>query len=238
MTTRSVVVALLGILYAVMWAGGAIAYVFRGGPGDHERWTAPAFLALAALIVLLTSARRDARWLFAVLLLGFGSEYIGARCDCIFGPYSYTDVLAPRVLGVPLVMSAAWMILVAYVVAMLARARLSTWAYVVIASAWMTAIDLVIDPVAAGPLKYWEWERTGLYYGIPAWNFAGWFGVSALMFLVLRPALDPWTDNPCAARIGLSVIMFFTVIAGSYALLLPAAAGAALVVVHLAIVRR
>jgi len=231
-TIRSAVLVLLGMLYAVMWAGGAIAYVFRGGPGEHEHWTAPAFLALAALLLLLTSARRDAFWLIAILLLGFGSEYVGDRCDCIFGPYSYTDALAPRLLGVPLVMSAAWMILVAYVVSMLARARLSMWTYVAVASAWMTAIDLVIDPVAAGPLKYWVWERSGAYYGIPAWNFAGWFVVSGLMFLVLRQALDRWTYNAWAARIGLSVIVFFTVIAASYALLLPAAAGVALLAVH------
>ena len=238
MTARSLLLWLLAALYAVMWAGGTVTYLFRGGPAEHERWTAPAFLALAALLVLLTSAARDARWLVVVLLLGFGSEYAAVRCDCIFGPYSYTDALAPRLLEVPIVMSAAWTILIAYVIAMLARTRLRGWTYVVVASAWMTAIDLVIDPLAAGPLGYWVWERTGAYYGIPAWNFAGWFAVSALMFVVLRPALERWTYNPWAARIGLSVVVFFTVIAVSYRFVLPAAAGAALVLVHAALAFR
>ena len=237
MNGRTVLLVLAGGLYVVMWFGGVAAYLFRGGPGPHEAWTAPAFLALAALLVLLTSSRRTAAWLTLVLLAGFASEYAGVQCDCIFGPYSYTDALAPRLLGVPLVMSAAWMILIAYVKDLLAARRLPAWGDVVFGGAWMTAIDLVIDPVAAGPLRYWQWESAGSYYGIPAWNFAGWFVVSAAMFLALRAAGD-WPANPWARRIGLSIVLFFTAIAMSHGLWLCAGAGAALVGIHLAIAAR
>ena len=226
-----------GALYLVMWIGGIVAYLFRGGPGPHEAWTAPAFLALAAVLVLGTSRRREALLLSLALVLGFVSEYVAVQCGCIFGPYSYTDVLSPRLLEVPIVMSAAWMILVGYVKVMLARASWPAWIEVLAASLWMTAIDLVIDPVAAGPLRYWSWVNVGAYYGIPTSNFVGWFVVSAVIFTILRLASAGWADNPWARRIGLSVIIFFTVIAGSYGLVLCAAAGALLVCLHWAVVR-
>ena len=227
-----------GALYLVMWVGGIVAYVFRGGPGPHEAWTAPAFLALAALLVLGTSRAREALLLTVALVLGFVSEYVAVECGCIFGPYSYTDVLSPRLLEVPLVMSAAWMILVAYVKDMLLRVTWPAWIEITVASLWMTAIDLVIDPVAAGPLRYWSWVETGAYYGIPLSNFIGWFAVSAVIFTILRFAPGRWDGNPWARRIGLSIIIFFTVIAASYSLWLCAAAGLLLVGLHVAAVLR
>lgn len=223
-----------GALYAVMWIGGIVAYIFRGGPGPHEAWTAPAFLALAASLVLGTSRRREALLLTLAMVLGFISEYLAVQCGCIFGPYSYTDVLSPRVLEIPLVMSAAWMILVGYVKVMLARSAWPGWMEVAAASVWMTAIDLVIDPVAAGPLGYWSWVNAGVYYGIPASNFAGWFLVSAVIFTVLRLAPGDWEENRSARRIGLSVIVFFTAIAASYGLWLAAAVGVLLLLLHAA----
>lgn len=215
------------LLYAVMWVGGVAAYVLRGGPRPHEAWTAPAFLALAAFLVLWTSRRREAAWLGVVLVLGYLSEYLAVECACVFGPYAYTDALSPRLLGIPVVMSAAWMILIAYVMEMLRTVRMPAWVHVPVAAGWMTAIDLVIDPVAAGPLRYWQWVDTGWYYGIPAWNFAGWFVVSAIMFALLR-AVPNWTANRWAGAIGVSVIVFFSVIALSHGLLGAAAAGVAL----------
>lgn len=223
-----------GALYAVMWIGGIVAYIFRGGPGPHEAWTAPAFLALAAGLVLGTSRRREALLLALAMVLGFISEYLAVQCGCIFGPYSYTDVLSPRLLEIPLVMSAAWMILVGYVKVMLARRAWPGWIDVTVASLWMTAIDLVIDPVAAGPLRYWSWVNPGSYYGIPASNFAGWFLVSAVIFTVLRLAPGAWAENVWARRIGLTVIVFFTVIAASYGLWLAAAVGVLLLCLHVA----
>ena len=235
---RRVPLLLAAGLYSVMWAGGVVAYLFRGGPGPHEAWTAPAFLALAAAIVLATSPARQARWLVIVLLAGYASEYLAVQCDCIFGPYFYTDVLAPRLLGVPVVMSAAWMVLIAYVKGMLLRRRLSAWMEIAVASAWMTAIDTVIDPVAAGPLRYWQWQIGGPYYGIPWSNFAGWFVVSAVIFALLRVDATPWRDNRWALHVGASIILFFAIIAFSHGLWLCGAAGVLLLGLHWRVIRK
>lgn len=224
-------------LYALMWAGGIVAYVVRGGPRPHEAWTAPAFLALGAALVLGTSTGRNAAWLLVILALGYLSELIAVTCDCVFGAYHYTEALSPRLLGVPIVMSAAWTILIAYVKEVVPARRWPVVVEVLLASAWMTAIDLIIDPLAAGPLGYWRWRDPGAYYGIPASNFAGWFLVSAVMFAVLRAGPRAWAPNPWAERLGLSVILFFTLIALSLGLWLAAFAGAVLVGLHV-VVRR
>ena len=98
----------------------------------------------------------------------------------------------------------------------------------------MTAIDLVIDPLAAGRLGYWEWSQTGVYYGIPWRNFIGWFVVSALIFVLVRRRFEM---NPWGRFIGLSIILFFTIIAFAYRLVLAGAFGALLCFTHYALAR-
>jgi len=224
---RSVGILTLAVVYGVMWVGGVSAYVFRGGPAAHEAWTAPAFLALAASIVFITTPRGNAGWLVAVLAAGFASEYGGVRCGCVFGAYEYTTALRPAVLGVPLVMSAAWMVLIAYVQQLRVARGWRGPGAAVLAAAWMTTIDLVLDPVAAGPLGYWRWQQPGAWFGIPLSNFAGWFVVSLAIFAALSRA-TPWHRNPWARAVGITIVAFFTIIAGSYRLFVPAAVGALL----------
>jgi putative membrane protein len=219
-----------------MWIGGVSAYVFRGGPADHEAWTAPAFLTLSALIVLITAEAGTLPWLGLVLALGFAAEYTGVRCGCIFGPYEYTAALSPRLLGVPLVMSAAWMVLVAYIQQLRLAGRWGTAAGAVAGAAWMTTIDLVLDPVAAGPLGYWTWLAPGAYHGVPARNFAGWFAVSLVIFALLSRAR--WYRNPWARYVGLSIVAFFAIIAASHRLIVPAMIGVGLVAADLWLMRR
>lgn len=231
------VVVALAIVYAVMWVGGVSAYVFRGGPAAHEAWTAPAFLALAASIVLLTTPRPNAAWLVAVLAAGFASEYAGVRCGCVFGSYEYTTALRPAVLGVPLVMSAAWMVLVAYVQQVRVSAGWNGAWTAALAAGWMTAIDLVLDPVAAGPLGYWRWQQPGAWFGIPLRNFGGWFLIALALFAALSRAA-PWHRNGWARIVGFTIVAFFTIIAASFRLVVPAIAGALLCAADVWVSRR
>jgi putative membrane protein len=132
-------------------------------------------------------------------------------------------------------MASAWMILFAYVKQMLLPFKLSKPAEMIVAGAWMVAIDLLIDPLAANRLGYWRWIDTGAYYGVPARNFLGWFAVSALIFGIIRQRSqsDSW-----ARSVGLSILLFFTVIATAYQLALAAIAGLALSLAHLALAIR
>lgn len=233
LSARNIALFALAFLYALMWAGGISSYLFDGGPPPEARWAAPSFLFCAGLIVLLTEGRSKLPVMLAVAGAGFASEVIGSRYGFIFGEYLYTETLAPRLLGVPVAMASAWLILVVYVKQMLSPFGLPAWAEVILSALWMTAIDLVIDPLAAGPLNYWRWKDAGVYYGIPAHNFIGWLAVSLLIFLLVRVLAGPrWQSNGRARLIGFSVVLFFTLIALSVRFYLAAGIGTALCAIH------
>lgn len=217
--------------YVVLWLGGVAQHWLAGGVRPAQSWLAALFLLLAGVIVLLsTRTTRDLLWLVCVALFGFAVEIIGVRFGVPFGAYNYTDILAPKLLGVPLVMAAAWMTLAAYVKQMLARFRLSTWTEALIAALWLTTIDLIIDPLAAQQLNYWRWAANGFYYGIPATNFAGWFATSLLAFLLFRQSC---AANVWARLVGLSIVLFFTLLACAHGLRAAALVGCGLCALHL-----
>jgi putative membrane protein len=232
MNLRKVILTALACAYVTMWIGGVSSHVVYGGPPAGARWAAPVFLLLAGLITLVTSSQANLRGLLAAAGIGFIAEYIGVSYGFLFGRYAYTGTLQPLLLGVPLVMASAWMILFAYVKQMLLPFKLSRPVEMIIAGVWMVAIDLLIDPLAANQLGYWRWIDVGAYYGVPARNFLGWFMVSVTIFGAIKqhPQSDSW-----ARSVGLSILLFFTAIAMAYQMALAASAGLALSLAHLAL---
>lgn len=213
---RGVVLALVGAAYAVVWCGGVASHFLRGGVPDGQQWLASLFLLLAAALTLLGAAgAASLKRLAAGALVGFAAEFVGVRLGVPFGPYRYTEILQPQLLGVPVVIAAAWMTLAAYVKQILGPWRLPAPAECVAGAAWLTAIDLLIDPLAAGRLGYWRWLAGGTYYDIPAVNFAGWFLVGLPALLVLRRESAP---NLPARAAGLTVVLFFTLLAAAHGL--------------------
>jgi uncharacterized membrane protein len=236
MNWRKFILTALGGAYAALWVGGVSAHILKGGPPPDAQWAAPVFLLLAGLIVLVTASATNLGGLLAAAGIGFVAEYVGVSNGFLFGRYVYTGTLRPLLLGVPLVMACAWMILFAYVKQMLIPFKLSKPAEMTISGVWMVAIDLLIDPLASNRLGYWRWIEAGAYYGVPARNFLGWFVVSFMIFGIIRqrPQSDLW-----ARSVGLSILLFFTVIALAYQLALAASVGLALSLAHvpLAVIR-
>ncbi|MBO0862831.1 MAG: carotenoid biosynthesis protein [Chloracidobacterium sp.] len=235
MKLRKVILTALVSAYVVMWIGGVIALTMRGGPPPEAEWAAPVFLLLAGLITLVPASRANLGGLLAAAGIGLIAEHIGVNYGFLFGRYVYTGTLRPLLLGAPLVMASAWMVLFAYVKQTLLLFKLSKPVEMLIAGVWMVLIDLLIDPLAANRLGYWRWIDTGAYYGVPARNFLGWFAVSAVIFGIVgqRPQSDSW-----ARSVGLSILLFFTVIAVTYQLALAASAGLVLSLAHLALAVR
>jgi putative membrane protein len=219
-------------LYAVMWAGGVISYLALGGVGPGDEWTAPLFLTLAGLIVLVSAGRRPAVALLLAGLLGFVAEWIGLRGRWLFGEYVYTDVLWPSIAGVPVVMTSAWMVLVAYVRSLASGLPLPVPLRIAAGAGLLTAIDLVIDPLASGPLGYWVWRTGGAFHGVPVQNFAGWFAVGAVILAVTHLVARDAGAVPAARPVGLSIVLFFTVLAAGFGLAAPALAGGLVCAVH------
>ncbi len=236
MNVRKAILAILACCYLILWLGGVGSHLVFGRTPADALWAATAFLSLAGLLVVLTANRVHRITLLVVGVVGFAAEAIGVHSGFPFGRYEYTAVLQPQLIGVPLVMAAAWMVLVAYIKTMLASFGLTIWLEALIASAWMVAIDLVIDPLAAGELNYWRWLESGSYYGIPLQNFIGWFAVSFIIFALLKlNQKAAWQSNAWTVSIGLSILLFFTFIALAHHLMLIAAIGFGLCLLHLAI---
>jgi putative membrane protein len=233
MRVRRIIIAILLSVYALMWVGGIGSHIWFESSPRQNAWAAPVFLLLAGLIVIVTTRRCDLAPLLVILLLGFIAEIIGVRYGFLFGEYVYTETLRPQLFGVPLVMASAWMVLVAYIRQMLLGFGLPAWIEALIAALWMTAIDLVIDPLAAGALNYWRWSEAGAYYGVPARNFLGWFTVSLLIFGLINVLFRRGQkSNVYARHVGLSIILFFTVLAMTHSLILSGVIGMALCLFH------
>lgn len=229
---RRAALAVVVPAFALLWAGGVVSY-WRGGTRPEEVWLASVFLALAGLVVLLGArTRRGATALVAVALFGLAVEIVGANTGLPFGAYRYTDALRPRAFGAPLVIGVAWMALVAQSWSLVAPLRLTRLLAVLLAAALTTAVDFVIDPLAANQLGYWRWERAGLYYGIPATNFAGWLLTSLAAVALFSRWLEPgfW-----ARAVGLAITLFFSLGALAHGLRLAAAVGFALCAAQLLI---
>lgn len=208
---RVAALVLLACAYAVMWVGGVAQSFLRSAAGEDQGLLSALFLALAGTIVLISTRDAAERLLLAaVASVGFAAEVAGVHLGFPFGSYSYTEALGPKLIGVPLVMTFAWMTLAAYLKQMLMRFDLRPGIEMMIAAFWMTSFDLLIDPLAANQLGYWRWDDVGPFYGVPLTNFAGWFFVSLLAFGILRRR---FTLNPPAHLTGFSIILFFTMLA-------------------------
>ncbi len=124
-------------------------------------------------------------------------EAVGTNTGFPFGAYTYGDMLGPRVADVPLLIPAAWA-MTAYPVLLLSRrlashvttsSRLNYAVVVAIGAFAMTSWDLFLDPqmVSQG---YWVWDNPtpslpGID-GIPAGNYVGWLGGSAVLMFFLN----------------------------------------------------
>ena len=127
-----------------------------------------------------------------VFLLGWTAEAVGSHTGYPFGDYAYTQALQPQILGVPLLIPLAWMMMlppawgVATAISSRFEQRWQTAVFIILSAAAMTAWDLFLDPqmVAWG---LWAWASPAGYFGIPWSNYLGWLLVSALITAIIRP---------------------------------------------------
>ena len=222
------------LFYGLLWIGGVTSYVLWGAPPENVTWTAPTFLWLAALLVLIAVPLKERLVLAGCALGGFLVEVSGVHTGFPFGGYAYTDVLYPLVAGTPIVMGAAWVILLAYCRHLSSAYPLNRMAAAALGACCMVAIDLVIDPLAAGPLEYWSWDHPHGYYGVPWSNFGGWW-ITAFILLAFYPA--PEKQALPVLRVGLSTVLFFTILALVHRMWLPMLVGMGVAAGHLLLQR-
>ncbi len=150
-------------------------------------WSGTAAYALAARQSSVWGA-----WALSVLL-GYAIEFIGIQTGYPFGPYAYTDVLQPQLLGVPLAIAMAWGSLVGLWAFLWSGGRLMRALWVAMGA---IAVDLLLEPYATAIRHYWHWDTSE----IPLANYVSW-GVFAALLSLLYPA-RPLRENlyPDVAR--------------------------------------
>lgn len=155
--------------------------------------------AATTLVVVLFTATSvshalvwfGARWTlaFSAIATGFGLgiELLGSRTGWPFGDYAYSSELQPQVLGVPVIVPMAWLMM-AYPALLLARSVTTRWV-VPLAAVGLTTWDLFLDPQMVGE-GYWVWaDPTPALPGIPGiplQNYAGWLVATLVLMALLN----------------------------------------------------
>jgi len=185
-----------------------------------ESWRTP--VTIASVVVFFLASVADAYRVLgavsaAVLVAvagggGLVAESIGVATGWPFGQYAYTGTLGPEVLGVPVVVPMAWVMMAwpALVVARtLARGAVAVTAVGAVA---LTTWDVFLDPqmVDAG---HWRWFNPEpglpLIPGIPLTNYLGWLVVSAVVLATLNASLRR-IDRPSAPAATLYLWVYFS----------------------------
>lgn len=156
----------------------------------------------------LTLSVRDALLLFVIAFaVSLGAEYAGIRWGFPFGShYRYHDDLVPKLAGtVPLFIPLSWFVLSYAPLVVLrkfgaaargaAARRRVLWMKIALGAALLTCLDLFLDPLATS-LGAWTWARRGIYFGIPAGNYLGWFLVGSIIYASFFAAKGPEKPAP------------------------------------------
>lgn len=192
---------LVGVWVAAMIALPIMRWLF----GEAAiRWgvvvtTVCQFAAVALVVGTAWGWRRTLTVLVLVVALSFTAELVGSGTGLPFGHYHYTAVLQPQVGGVPLLIPAAWFMMLApaWAVAQVIAGQWRRWWFALVSALAFTAWDLFLDPqnVAWG---LWVWTDatgeqvfSGGYFGIPWLNYAGWLLVAFLITLLVQPGPLP-----------------------------------------------
>jgi putative membrane protein len=177
------------------WFGNAL--YAAGAPDGYLKLFSPALVAGAMIAFLVIFGRRSEGdkglflFVITVFLIGWTFETISVLSGVPFGNYHYTDIMAPFLGQVSVSVLPAYCVMgfVSWLMARIMLGRLngppdtvSRFVTPVIAALLMVLWDLCMDPLRATVEGRWIWHDGGVYYGVPALNFAGWFAVTWIMF--------------------------------------------------------
>ncbi len=180
---RGFIAGLVGVLGLEVL--GVLVQLLTGRPVPEV--TFPATLFALACTLRDHGFRRTMAFVALVVLIPFGSEFLGVLTGFPYGPYVYATLAGPWVFGlVPVFILVAWLNIayLAMATTTLALGRSRIWLAFVdgaVAVAW----DAMVDPLAVRA-GYWTWLAPGGLYGVPLTNFLGWFLVVTLLSLAVR----------------------------------------------------
>lgn len=180
--------------FIVWYVIGVILLTFDLVPPWLE-WANVVFLVTSGLLGMIYFFRSQSG-LFGLFIISFifilsiAIESLGVHTGLFFGEYSYQTDFGPKVIGVPVTIGFAWVMVIATSHVLAApivhkAKRFGRILYALYGALIAVSMDLILDPVAYEVKEYWVWEEGGFYYDIPFSNFSGWFILSFVLHLLL-----------------------------------------------------
>jgi putative membrane protein len=196
-------------------------------------------LALPSVIGLVRwlGAARGTLLLAALAAFAYAIETVGLLTGFPYTHFAYTDALGPKLFGVtPLLLPLAYVPLVLGALWLARRERVTPWRFLVLVALALFAVDFVLDPGAVA-MGFWTFETTGVYYGVPALNFAGWL-FSGLLAGSIALAFVKTKRAPPALLVSsmLLSLAFWSGVALAQKLWIPLVLGCALIVGFLRVI--
>jgi uncharacterized membrane protein len=137
---------------------------------------------------------------FSIAVLGGAAHALGAITEIPFGPFTFGESIGPQVFK-----TLPWAVPLIWVLAVLssrgvARLILRPWRKIGAYGFWLMGVtaaltllfDFALEPFVSRIKNYWLWTPTKFpvtWQGVPVSNFLGWAAVSALLAVVIAPAL-------------------------------------------------
>ena len=189
----------------VLFLAAASLHVHHLLTGYQAFWISVTLLMsafCATSSVLLMGPARTAAFVAIGVTLGLFFESLSIRTGFPFGPYYYTDVFGPKVIGVPYIIPLAWYVIVylSYVLANLMIERRPVAAVgagrsvvlSLLGAAIVTAYDLALDPFMVRKIGAWVMINPGNYFGEQFRGFAGWMLVAFTISFLFRVTQHRW----------------------------------------------
>ncbi|SIQ14425.1 carotenoid biosynthesis protein [Priestia flexa] len=217
--------------FIIWYICGVVLLAFDWLPTWLE-WANVVFLHLSGLIAFIYMAKTY-RMVTGMLVASFVMlativiESLGVHYDFLFGSYDYEKDFGTKILGVPLTIGSAWLMVIvtSRVLALGIMKRMELpylvkgLVYATISSIFAVIMDLAIDPVAYVVKQYWVWEGNSFYYDIPLSNFSGWFILSFFIQFILYfwlEALEKKEEIKWESRMVVlysSIVLMFVIVA-------------------------
>jgi bisanhydrobacterioruberin hydratase len=198
-------VRVIKIILPLMYLAGFI--------GLQLPFTRPLFVALtpfnlwASLAMLLYFHQQYNKsflvYAFSVAVVGFLVEVVGVKTGLVFGQYWYGATLGFKILDVPLVIGANWLLLNYCANVIVNDLTKNKWIASLTAASIMTLLDVAIEPVAIH-FDFWQWQNNS----VPLQNYVGWWLTAFVFSLVFQ--YSSFNKNNLLAKIifGLQVAFF------------------------------
>ena len=217
---------LLWLIFLTMTIGGIFSLFF-----DLTFSYDPLILITYGFCITLFSSKNKKSFMVILLFIIFGVsiENIGVIYGVPFGSYVYSDYLGIKLLHTPIAIGFAWVMLTilasSFIKNNISLKNLFLGAFI------LTSFDLIIDPVSVNVMGAWEWESSGIYYGIPLSNFIGWFLTSFLAMIILlifKPKISYFGKFP-----GIIILTFFWIISITELMIIPSILGLIIIIYFL-----